>query len=263
MTNFLSIDVIIPISGIWRIIYLKNCIKSVLGQRYPNNMIHVTIVHISSPSEDNDITELSALCRDIEASLVFTKLKDPAFSRSRTLNIGARAGSMDVVALFDCDVFFHKQTFEYALGVLLSGRAAVVPVARTRFCPLDDVFRNTVTSLDDVCEWNKLGDDVRDDAHGNIMVPRRAFENIRGLDERYYGWGGEDNDLFFRLRDTIGVKHLKEAGCPKSLHQNHPLAKDVESDFTRRNRLLLGKYAPPVRNEGEWGGIVDGYVLEH
>ena len=41
-------------------------------------------------------------------------------------------------------------------------------------------------------------------AGGNIGIWRRDYERVNGYDENFYGWGGEDDDLRFRLR-KLGV----------------------------------------------------------
>jgi GT2 family glycosyltransferase len=58
-------------------------------------------------------------------------------------------------------------------------------------------------------------------AGGNFGVWRRDFERVNGFDERFVGWGQEDDDLGLRLR-AAGVTLESIVGRTFSLHVWHP-----------------------------------------
>ncbi len=58
-------------------------------------------------------------------------------------------------------------------------------------------------------------------AGSNFGVWRRDFEMVNGCDERFVGWGQEDDDLGLRLR-AAGVKLESIVGRTSSLHVWHP-----------------------------------------
>lgn len=58
-------------------------------------------------------------------------------------------------------------------------------------------------------------------AGGNFGVWRRDFEMVNGFDERFVGWGQEDDDLGLRLR-AAGIKLESIVGRTFSLHVWHP-----------------------------------------
>lgn len=58
-------------------------------------------------------------------------------------------------------------------------------------------------------------------ASGNFGVWRRDFERVNGFDERFVGWGQEDDDLGLRLR-AAGVKLESIIGRTFTLHVWHP-----------------------------------------
>ena len=100
-------------------------------------------------------------------------------------------------------------------------------------------------------------------ASGNFGVWRRDFERVNGFDERFVGWGQEDDDLGLRLR-AAGVKLESIVGRTFSLHVWHPTDGSATSRwrdgvnvryFMRRGRLtacrngLMHRPASAIR----WG----------
>jgi GT2 family glycosyltransferase len=55
----------------------------------------------------------------------------------------------------------------------------------------------------------------------NIALWRCDFERINGFDERFVGWGCEDDDLAFRLR-RCGVRIASSLGFTHVVHMWHP-----------------------------------------
>ena len=56
---------------------------------------------------------------------------------------------------------------------------------------------------------------------GHATVPRAAFEAVNGFDERYEGWGLEDDDLALRLL-LFGVPGRALIEGARAFHQWHP-----------------------------------------
>ena len=59
-------------------------------------------------------------------------------------------------------------------------------------------------------------------AGGDFGVWRRDFEAVNGFDERFVGWGQEDDDLGLRLR-AAGVRLASILDATRSLHLWHPV----------------------------------------
>lgn len=248
-----SIDIVIPMSGTWRMPYLRLCLSSIKAQEYPQKLLRVIIVHVSRPDGDNDVANLADLCRDFGASIAFCSQEDPSFNISKAYNLGARSGSRDVVACLDGDVLFHPKTLRYASSPLVNGRCAVVPVVRTELRP-----QSKELAGDYVNRWPDLvrGMNWAPDHNGNALFPRKEFEQIHGYDERYYGWGGADNDIVSRFSRSFGRVDLLRKGCQKSIHMKHKQRKSVESVYTHRNRRILSTPQGDVRNGRCWGGVI-------
>jgi hypothetical protein len=51
-----------------------------------------------------------------------------------------------------------------------------------------------------------------------MWITRDAFDRVGGMDERYVGWGGEDDDLVARLELHAPVRRFTDP----FLHLDHP-----------------------------------------
>ncbi len=74
----------------------------------------------------------------------------------------------------------------------------------------------------------------------NIAVWREDFERINGFDERFIGWGCEDDDLADRLRAS-GVRIASILGSTQAFHMWHPSDPSQPkqwSDGTNVDKLL-------------------------
>ena len=82
-------------------------------------------------------------------------------------------------------------------------------------------------------------------ATGHVAMPVDAFNNIKGFDENYKGWGGEDYDLGRRLSDS-GVKLTLQ----KEVVVMHPPIQNVLSYF-KRFKHFAETQLPLMRKEAE------------
>jgi len=75
---------------------------------------------------------------------------------------------------------------------------------------------------------------------GGVILPRRLFEQVGGYCERYIGWGGEDDDLLFKLASratlTRAWRAIPDLTCLHVEHPRPPVNENVE-----RNRRLLAE----------------------
>jgi len=253
-----TIDVVVAIGDVeLRLPYLRHAMHSIDGQRYEKNLYEVTVVCITHTDRDEDYGAIAELCAKRGAALIFRPQRDEAFSLAQAYNIGARRGSRFAIAFLNCDIYFHPDTFAHAARVLSRGAGAVVPVARGQNNPhisaFDEEFRARVDT-----EWytrwtNRLS--YARSGTGNVIYPRSFIEECHGFDERFYGWGGEDTDLFERAKKKIGMEHLFDGGCPKSVHIAHADDPTKMGELTERNRKMISKSNSLVRNEAGWGEI--------
>ncbi len=97
---------------------------------------------------------------------------DPGFCASRARNLGAGAASTEWICFIDADIRVDPAWLDWIRGNLQSGhfyRAAKIQGVRQK------------------------------ETWGTVICQKTAFQQISGYDEVFRGWGGEDDDLYFRL----------------------------------------------------------------
>jgi len=97
---------------------------------------------------------------------------DPGFNLSRARNIGARTAMTPWLLFVDADVIVGAELGEWIRAGLVPGNFY-----------LTQAFG-------------------RSDLSGSFFCPRKAFEAVGGYDEAITGWGGEDEDLYIRLKTS-------------------------------------------------------------
>ena len=252
----LDIDVIIPLSGSMYIPHLKNCLASISKQVYQSGDIGITVSCLMY-EESLDIEKLGKLCMAHEATLVFTKPIQESFSRGYALNIGARQGSRAMLAFIDADVYLHENTLSMAVSYCAKKAVmAIIPVARTEYEPNHPIWTMGVLNKEEY--WRNLVNELpyARGGFGNAVVRRDIFESIHGHDERFYGWGGIDTDIYYRMRKSGRVVDMEDVKILRALHQKHgtPPSKRNPKN-TKRNRMLLKESKTIVRNPVRWGRV--------
>ena len=127
------------------------------------------------------------------------------FNKSWGLNVGFRASSLPWLAFADADVIAGDALPE-SLGYLAQGYAAVKPYRR--LIDLDETESVRVRSGD--FDWLPLRDDGfapnRENigehivfAGGAFLITRAAFAAAGAWDERFLGWGGEDDAMSYKM----------------------------------------------------------------
>lgn len=245
----LSFDLILTMSDMWLLPYIRHCITSLQQQNYPRNLYRILVSYYSKPGLEENISPLVKLCQDSNSVLSFSQWNDPVFSISKAYNIAARLACRDGVAFLDADIVFHPDMLRLANRVLGRGNALVVDVGRSNLKPPDVVSPYDALWLDET----QNGLLFKQFGIGNIVVSRSIVNKIRGYDERFFGWGAADSDLYKRVKSLAKVQRSKNK-IPLAVHLYHTPNPTKNTDYTKRNRQLWKDSKSIKRNPKQWGG---------
>jgi len=124
---------------------------------------------------------------------------DGDFSRGRGRNSAAAAASSENLAFFDADMLVRPTLIEDLLDALHKGKA---------YFPICWSFSSAMHRSG---FWRTTG-------FGNCAMSRKVFDTVGGWPE-YSRWGGEDTDLYRKIRQIAPVVRRRHRGL---LHQWHP-----------------------------------------
>ena len=228
--------------------HLALVLESIAAQTGVDGRIEVIVADDGSGDETADV--VAAFTRTARLPVRFTSEPHAGFRLARVRNQAARLACGDYLIFLDGDCILprgHVAAYlarrrpgaaqlgycarlpEAASAALRSGTlaatdlAALVPAAERRL--LRRRFRKAW--------WHAL---LRHPskprlAGGDCGVWRADFERVNGFDERFIGWGQEDDDLGLRLRAAgVRLESILDRTC--SLHVWHP----TDPTVTRRWR---------------------------
>jgi len=188
-------------------------LDSISGQSYNN----FELIFVNQGS-DNAVNEwLVPLISTFPfVKYLFSDTRGQFFNKSNALNIGIKSAVGEFIVIVDIDIVFPVTYLEnlrhkMAPGIFLTHSAYYLPES---FCPgaVADVFK-----LDQSIQ-------VYERFIGLCVASRKAFQDIDGYDEHYLFWGGEDDDIIFRLEKSGNKRqHIaaKEANVYHQWHASH------------------------------------------
>jgi hypothetical protein len=161
------------------------------------------------------------------------------FSRSQAINDAARQATTDLFLIADTDILYDPRIIREAMH-RLNMHAWVIPYSQVhdisepctrRLLGTEPTWPLAMPVVSSVRTYSPKG--------GLTLIPRQHFEAVGGLDERFIGWGGED-DAFASSLDTLCGKHdrLQEA----IYHLWHPNDKENGNPNYANNFNLFLRY---------------------
>jgi hypothetical protein len=225
------VSVVLPVGGADRIHLFQSVIRAFCGQSLKALEL-IVVEHAAVPVYE----------RHCPPGVRYVHVADRPgheFNRSRTLNAGAAVARGRFLVLHDADALppFHlceevaKRMRDEHDGWLPHRLIFyLTPEGSSTFAGSDGA--ELPSDVDEVVQNNPSTCDA---------VLRSAFESIGGYDERYQGWGGEDEEFLERLR----TRRFLRGGILPLVHLWHPPApKKASGD--RNLRLSAEVMAQPV-----------------
>ncbi|MGY4690677.1 glycosyltransferase family 2 protein [Salibacterium sp. K-3] len=179
------------------------------------------------------------------------------FCKAAAVNDGADKAGGDVLAIIDSDIICPPAVLQKAVR-LLTQHPWVIPYTEVRNLtrPQTDALLKRPSSRPFPVQMR--GGSVQDGKqlpYGGINVLLRScFFQAGGFDERFIGWGGED-DAFACAVDTLCGPHERIPGAVFHLH--HPSSKGGRPLHYRRNAKLAHRYCSAYGNTHEMKKILN------
>lgn len=159
------------------------------------------------------------------------------FCKSAAVNKAAKKSTRDIFIILDNDIAFDMALIDIGIK-MLNEYPWVIPY--TEKVLLDDDNTNRLLSMNPsvtMSESKFTSTIIEKNGYGAIcIVPRKNFEKLKGFDEGFKGWGGEDSAFYIAMNTLCG-----KLGRPENMpiwHLNHPR----QPPRPRANLELYNKY---------------------
>ena len=152
-----------------------------------------------------------------------------AFNKSWCMNVGAKAAKTDNLVFLDVDMIFDK-TFFCRINNLMSTTKLKFFLCWTFILSLPGKDQPVARLINKSVMT----------AGGAFFVNRAFFWSAGGMNENYFGYGGEDNDLWVRVNELLGDKGLYNITAMQGAigHWYHDWAEPSPERFYHLNRTV-------------------------
>lgn len=175
---------------------------------------------------------------------------DGEFSRGKSINYAARlAKDADVFVICDADTIADPKFVHAAVDLATQGGWAL---PYTMYYNLDEneteltLKRPTTTHLspprNPIHSLNYV-------VSGMVAVSREAFESVGGFDERFIGWGYEDDAFVSSLMSLVGPIQRADGFVSHLWHEiENETGDPFDHPFIEHNRALGLRYKKAMRD---------------
>ena len=237
ITDFFDVSIIMPFYkrlNVFKLVFPKN------APFFQRNGIEIIIL-LDDPKEEKGLLKLIEVYPFINFKIIINRKKHEWRNPCKVLNVGIRHASFEYVLVLDPEVELVTDVV-YQLRYIISHHP--------------NTFATGVVAFIDEKENIKELKDINWMPYGSIMVAKHDLVNIRGYDESFEKWGGEDDQIRRKL-SLYGLKKMALADA-KTIHRD----KNSDSHKERSSRIekipirhLKYIFHPrdPIFNGTDWG----------
>lgn len=181
---------------------------------------------------------------------------DPGvFSRSQALNRAAALATGDIFVVCDADTTYTATDFLRAIELAEDGHWTL-PLRYVRLSQRTSagwIASGPLARVPD--DWERGLEQEYPFANSGVVVfPRAAFEAMDGFDERFKGWGGEDDaqraalEALYRAPTRVGIAY----------HLWHPrlLEHTTQAPYGPESRVLADRYGAAAGSREEMLALI-------
>ncbi len=161
------------------------------------------------------------------------------YNRARAINNAAKQATGNVFILTDADVVFSTEIINRILPIM-NDHPWIVPFTNGYKLTQAATERLISEGLPNSISIGQSDVEISFNFPGTFIsvVTRENFFKVRGMDERFEGWGGED-DAFRYTLETLCGKHFRLPG--EVFHLWHKPA-EINNEYHDKNLKLLQRY---------------------
>ncbi|MFF2448550.1 galactosyltransferase-related protein [Neobacillus sp. NPDC058068] len=198
-----------------------------------------------------------------EAELCLGLYNGNDINKAKAVNLAAKKATRDIFVIADADIVYDPQIILDSIH-LLKKVAWVVPFTEIYDIPKYEsrkLFKKTPKWPLDVELANCIKANwIYNGFAGKLnVIPRKNFEAVGGFDERFVGWGGED-DAFSHAVNTLCGHFVNYRA--RIFHLWHPSSHYGTNPNSEANHKLLNRYISASGNKYETVKLVkerEGY----
>lgn len=201
-----------------------------------------------------------------EAELCLGLYNGNDINKAKAVNLAAQKATRDIFVIADADIVYDPQIILESIH-LLKDAAWVVPFTEIYDIPKYEtrklLKKTPKWPLDvDLANCNKANWIYKEFAGKLNIIPRKNFEAAGGFDERFVGWGGED-DAFSHAVNTICGHFVNYKA--RIFHLWHPSSHYATNPNGEANIKLLNRYISASGNKYEMVKLMkerEGYPVK-
>ncbi|WP_332694826.1 galactosyltransferase-related protein [Halalkalibacter lacteus] len=180
-----------------------------------------------------------------KAELCIHVSNDDLFNKSKAINLAAKKATREIFVIADADMIYNPSIIPYSIQ-LLEQHSWIIPFQKIQYLSQYTSSKLLKTNPD----WPlKIEDEkihyiVKKYAPNAIsgginILFRTSFNKVGGFDERFVGWGGEDDAFCYAVNTLCGqLKRINQ----EVYHLWHPKIGWEKSPNAINNRKLFKKY---------------------
>lgn len=252
-----AILIVIPFrdrEGGMRLRNLLACLQSLSDQSYPRDGYRIAVV------ESDDRPRWRELLEPRVDHYLFAPKAD-IFNKSWAVNAGVvnAPGEAEAICILDADVLadhgFVARNAKRFENPGTSGHLTYRNMLSLSEKATSDAIRQRVLSGAEQADPDRMrGFNLRRPPGCCLWVRNSAFQLISGMDERYQGWGGEDNDFAYRMDFNAAFDSYDD----QLLHMAHPPASMLLENGELVNAHIPGLSWAPEEPIGRIDRFADG-----